>query len=395
MDSGERRQTCSRPLVDSFAGLIGDPVLRLRFLKAVAPAPAPRARNRRRAAAPAAALLAAAILSIWAARWATRASRPVPEHAARTAAVPAPQKPAAAAGPAAPAQAAPPVWLVDKAGDSEIYSNGLRIDTRFSTGTHARSYVVFPAEGEGRGSARTDPAGIVFHATESRQAPFEPGQNGVLKRIGQSLVEYVREKRAYHFLIDRFGRVYRVVAESDAANHAGFSVWSDGQWLYINLNESFLGVSFEAETRPGQAEASITPAQTRAAAMLVEMLRSRYGISPRNCVTHAQVSVNPSNRRVGYHVDWAAGFPFESLGLPNNYDQPLPALAAFGFEYDPSYMQWAGTRLWAGVVSGEAVLEKQAAKAGLPVSRFRDRLQKRYRERLAMIRRAGAGEESN
>jgi hypothetical protein len=391
MDSGERTQSCSRPLVDSFAGLIGDPVLRLKFLKAVAAVPSPPARHRRRAAALAALLLATATLSIWAAL----ALKSTPERAAVAAAAPVSQELPAVAGPAVPAQAVASVWLVDKAGDSEIYSNGLRIDTRFSTGNHTRSYVVFPAEGDGRGVARTDPAGIVFHATESRQAPFEPGQNGLLKRIGQSLVEYVRDERAYHFLIDRFGRVYRVVAESDAANHAGFSVWSDGKWLYINLNESFLGVSFEAETHPGQTEASITPAQTRAAAMLVEMLRSRYGISPRNCVTHAQVSVNPSNRRVGYHVDWASGFPFETLGLPNNYDQPLPALAAFGFEYDPSYMQWAGTRLWAGVVSGEAVLEKRAAKAGLPVSRFRDQLQKRYRERLAVIRRAGAGEESN
>ena len=39
-------------------------------------------------------------------------------------------------------------------------------------------------------------------------------------RLGESLLEYVRRGRAYHYLIDRFGRVYRVVAESDAANHA-------------------------------------------------------------------------------------------------------------------------------------------------------------------------------
>jgi len=297
----------------------------------------------------------------------------------------------------APAQAAPAVWLVDKPGDSEIYSNGLRIDNRFATSNHRRSYVVFPANGrEGSGGVpRTDPAGIVFHTTESRQAPFEAGQNRLLKRIGESLLEYVRGKRAYNFVIDRFGRVYRVVVESDAANHAGYSVWSDAKWLYINLNESFLGVSFEAETHPGQVEASITPAQMRAAAMLIETLRSRYGIPAGNCVTHAQVSVNPSNMRVGYHVDWASGFPFERLGLPNNYEQALPALAAFGFEYEPSFLRWAGTRMYAGVASAEQMLRKRAAEAGVPVARLRKQLQKTYRERLAAIRRSGAGEESN
>lgn len=141
----------------------------------------------------------------------------------------------------------------------------------------------------------------------------------MLQRIGESLIEYVQRKRAYHFLIDRFGRVYRVVAETDAANHAGFSVWADESSVYVNLNESFLGVSFEAETQPGQMQPSVSPAQVRAAAMLTEMLRSRYAIPAANCVTHAQVSVNPSNMRVGYHTDWASSFPFEELGLPDNY----------------------------------------------------------------------------
>ena len=34
----------------------------------------------------------------------------------------------------------------------------------------------------------------------------------------------------YNFLIDRFGRVYRVVQESDAANHAGNSIWAEPSW---------------------------------------------------------------------------------------------------------------------------------------------------------------------
>jgi hypothetical protein len=183
--------------------------------------------------------------------------------------------------------------------------------------------------------------GIVYHTTESLQAPFEPSQNTVLKRVSESVLEYVRRRRAYNFLIDRFGRVYRIVRESDAANHAGHSIWADDSSIYVNLNDSFLGVSFEAET----GSLRVNPAQVRAGAILTEMLRSRYRINPLNCVTHAQVSVNPSNYQIGYHTDWASSFPFERLGLPDNYARPLPSLTLFGFEYDSAFVDRVGPRL--------------------------------------------------
>jgi hypothetical protein len=242
--------------------------------------------------------------------------------------------PVPAAGPTSPAVApAPPseVWEVERTAASETYSNGLWIDDRYAVPNQPRAYLAFPASSANAPAVRrSDPAGIVFHTTESSQATFSPEDNGTLRRIGESLLDYVRRKRAYHFVIDRFGRVHRVVQESDAANHAGFSVWADQQWLYVNLNESFLGVSFEARTDP-RGGAGISPAQVRAGAMLVEMLRSRYRIPVANCVTHAQVSVNPSNMQAGYHTDWAFGFPFEQVGLPDNYARDLPSLWAFGF----------------------------------------------------------------
>jgi hypothetical protein len=192
---------------------------------------------------------------------------------------------------------------------------------------------------------RTQPVGIVYHTTESLQAPFEASQNDVLKRVSESLADYVQRRRAYNFLIDRFGRVYRVVREEDAANHAGHSIWADDSSIYINLNDSFLGISFEAETAALPGAERVNPAQVRAGAMLTEMLRCRYGIAARNCVTHAQVSVNPSNFRIGYHTDWAGSFPFQRLGLPDNYALPLPAVTLFGFTYDPAFVERAGDRL--------------------------------------------------
>lgn len=291
-------------------------------------------------------------------------------------------------------QTPPQVWQVEKSASSEVYSNGLRIDTRFAIQNHPRSYLAFPMDHpvQTEGVQRSEPAGIVFHTTESRQAPFEPDQNRVLKKLGESLLEYVRRERAYHFLIDRFGRVYRIVAETDAANHSGNSIWADDQWLYINLNQSFFGVSIEARTEPGQVEAEMSPAQLRATAMLTEMLRSRYHLAAANCVTHAQVSVNPANMQIGLHVDWASSFPFGQLGLPDNYQRALPALWASGFEYNPEYQHWGGSRIEAGIQLAEDRLNARAADARMPVPSYRRLLQKRYRQQLEAVRRANTEE---
>src|ERR1022692_932877 len=226
------------------AGNIGDPVLRLRFLRTAGP----RTSFVRR--------LAHGQLRHWI-FWAglllvllipflmkLAAGKPEPLHDA-------PMPPHRA--PAGEAQKTVPVWQVEQTGDSEVYSNGLRIDTRFTVANRPRLYTAFQRDGTSSVSRvrRSQPAGIVYHTTESCQAPFEAQDTPVLKRLGESLLEYVRRKRAYHYLIDRFGRVYRVVAESDTAYHAGYSVWADDEWFYVNLNEGFLGISFEAQTSPG------------------------------------------------------------------------------------------------------------------------------------------------
>jgi hypothetical protein len=356
---------------------ISDPVLRLKFLRAAAPALKLHAPPRkppvyRRIPPLGYVVVPVVLLSVAIVLMRTTSqARPVPY----------PKPPAAMVE-----KRAAEVWLVEQNGSSETYSNGLRIDNRFTVSNHPRSYLAFPLAG-GSAKPATMPVGIVFHTTESLQAPFEPQQNRVLKRIGESLVEYVRRRRAYNFLIDRFGRVYRIVRETDAANHAGYSVWADEHWFYVNLNESFLGVSFEAETEPGAAGNRMTEAQLRAAAMLVEMLRSRYRIAAANCVTHGQVSVNPSNMMAGYHIDWASGFPFESIGLRDNYSQPLPAIWAFGFEADAAFLRNAGPRLAASAAMAEQSLAETAHVAGLSLRSYRKMLRKQYKDRLAELRR--------
>jgi N-acetyl-anhydromuramyl-L-alanine amidase AmpD len=283
----------------------------------------------------------------------------------------------------------PDVWLVEQKGETEEYSNGLRVDTHWTVSNRPRSYPVFDVTNVNAGPAawKNAPVGIVLHTSESDQAPFESTQNGVLKHIAEGLLGYVQHKRAYNYVVDRFGRVHRVVSESDAANHAGYSVWADNRWLYLNLNDSFLGVSFEAQTNRGDQPAAITPAQVQAGALLIEMLRARYHLAAGNCVTHAQVSVNPSNMRIGYHTDWAANFPFQEVGLPDNYARPLPGLYLCGFEYDRAYLSSTGARLQNAIALSESRLGGGAAARHMPVENYRELLQKEYRKKLSALRR--------
>jgi hypothetical protein len=302
----------------------------------------------------------------------------------------------AVARPASYSPDSPPnVWQVEKGSNFEVYSNGLRIENEYTTANEPRSYLVFAREGgtEPAPGIRMVPAGIVYHTTESHQAPFEPGQTRKLKRIGQSLLDFVRQNRSYNFVIDRFGRVFRVVQESDAAYHAGKSVWADSRFFYLNLNHGFLGISFEAQSATVGEQNTVSPAQVYAARMLTEMLRSRYNIPATNCVTHAQVSVNPSNMCIGYHTDWNTNFPFAELGLSDNYAQPLPSLYAFGFGYDPSFLTGTGARYWKGLGLAESEVRHRATAQGMTPEQYRKGLQKRYHEMLRVLEKAGAPKE--
>ncbi|MGA3260522.1 MAG: peptidoglycan recognition family protein [Bryobacteraceae bacterium] len=375
-------RSIEQPSIELVARHIGDPVNRLRFLKAVAPPPTRGGRSGPWRAFFHYLLLAIVPLMLVAAFLVVRAAARAPAPEA--------WKPPAGLSWSVVSPALPEVWMVEKGSSEEVFSNGLHIDTRFAVSNHPRSYLALPLNGPagGRAVRRSVPAGIVFHTTESLQIPFEAQRNRALKRIGESLLQYVGRRCAYHYLIDRFGRVFRVVAEQDAANHAGYSVWVDDHWRYLNLNESFLGVSFEARTEEGQSDARLSPAQVRSAAMLTELLRGRYRIPVTNCVTHLQVSVNPDNMCVGYHTDWASGFPFEQVGLPDNYSLALPSVVAFGFVCDPAVREAAGPRLLRAIELAETAFEQRAAAAGMRLPAYRKTAQREYRTLLAYVKKA-------
>jgi hypothetical protein len=354
----------------------------------------------RAAAAVAIVLVAAGTLAL---TW--RRARPAPPattaapaaasdvHAATPAFPPPAPKPAAPmAETASSAEGAPApgeVWLVERGDGWEQYSNGLRIDTSNAVDHAPRSFRVFEPGLGLRDELFARPAGILFHTSESDVWPLEAGYNENLRDSSQRLLRYIRREKLYNYLVDRFGRAYRVVPDEQRANHAGFSIWEAEGRVYLNLNNSFLGICFESRWEGGRA-LPITAAQLAAGRALTDALRQRWGIGPEMCVTHGLTSVNPRKHYIGHHVDWARGFPFAAFGLPDHYRRPAPSVALFGFGYDGDFLKAVGEP-WEGVRSAEADLEQEAQRRGTSVEKVRRERQRLYDDWLAAQARDEAG----
>jgi hypothetical protein len=275
--------------------------------------------------------------------------------------------------------------MVESRAGEEWYSNGLRIDTSYETSNTPRKPVAIdretrkPKDSNGFG-------GIVFHSTESLMVPFDAARNPALRAASRALLQFVQRQRCYHYLIDRFGRVYRVVKEDDSAWHAGESIWGDGETLYLGLNDTFLGIALEAATKADiESGGGATPAQIDAARLLTALLRTKYEINPWNCVTHAQVSLNSSNFLIGVHTDFAANFPFAQVGLPDNYGRIYPSITDFGFNYNDVFLKSTGTRMLTGLALSEDKLRRDAASRGIPLERHRAHLQEQFRSTMVAL----------
>lgn len=270
------------------------------------------------------------------------------------------------------------IWLADKGPDWELYSNGLRIETAYAVVGKPRRYKVHDRELGPRPGTHSQPVGIVFHTSESDLWPLEEGFGRELRRSSIGLIKYVQREQAYNYLIDRFGRVYRIVDDQTRANHAGRGVWARNQDVYLDLNNAFIGVSFESRWQGGRT-LPITRAQLIAGRNLTHYLRQRFAIAPEMCVTHGLTSVNPSRQLIGYHLDWARGFPFEAFGLPNLYAYPTPSVALFGFRYDEDFLNKLGDP-WPGLHAAEQLLAEEARARSLSIEAVRRERQARYRQ---------------
>ena len=283
-----------------------------------------------------------------------------------------------------------PIWLVEETDEVETYSNRLQIITRYAVDNRPRKYMAFPKESVplSDNEVSTEVRGILYHASESDMLPFLPEKNRSLIKFSDSLRQYICRKKLYHYFIDRFGRVYRVVREEDAAFHAGNSVWADDSFLYLNLNHAFIGICFEGkgfkETGFKQEEMPkiiasdtflINEAQIKSGKELTDFLRCKYKIHVANCIPHGLASVSPRDRLIGYHLDLSHGFPFYRFGLRNQYMALLPSMIEFGFVYDSYFCEVLGSKVWPGVVRSEDQFNKQASLARMSREDYRKMLQ--------------------
>lgn len=277
------------------------------------------------------------------------------------------------------------IWLVRREGDEELWSNGLRIVTTFETESDPRSYFAFPRDGSPPVPMGPRPVGIVYHASESDMAPFGQAFNRDILSTTKDLLGWLSRRRIYHYVIDRFGQVYRLVADESVSVHAGISIWGDDRNYYLNLNDSFIGIAFESQWSRAEGDA-ITPAQIQAALNLTDLLRDRYAIADADCVPHGLVSVNAGKRLIGYHADWARSFPFAALGLSDKYLVPPPSVFAFGFGYDDDLVARLGGSLWPGVPVAERELARTASLRGITIGELRNELQRRYLQNLEVAK---------
>jgi hypothetical protein len=269
------------------------------------------------------------------------------------------------------------VWLADRGPGWELYSNGLRIETAYAVKGTPRDYRVHARDGELLPTRLSHPIGILFHTSESDLWPLEPGYEKEVRKGSEALLKFVKREQAYNYLIDRFGRVYRIVDDDSRANHAGHGVWARGDEVYLDLNSAFLGVSFESRWEGGRT-LPITRAQLIAGRNLTHYLRQRFAIAPEMCVTHGLASVAPKRGLIGYHLDWARGFPFKAFGLPDLYAQPLPSVALFGFNYDSEFLRVVGER-WPGLIAAETQLANEARERAVSLDQIRRERQTEYR----------------
>lgn len=287
------------------------------------------------------------------------------------------------------------IWLVERTPNFELYSNGLRVETRDVRSAPGRQYVTFDAGSYGMSKDSSRPVGIVFHTTESDILPLEPENNASLLRSSQSVLSYVRRRQLYHYLIDRFGRVYRIVPDTARANHAGHSVFEADGRIHLNLNHSFFGVSFETRFQP-DGPIPLTQAQLQSGRMLTDHLRSKYEIPAGMTTTHGLVSINPRSGKVGHHVDWARNFPFRRFGLSDGYAPRPASVRFFGFRYDADLLNAIG-RPWAGLEKAQAEFEARAASQRRSLDEIRlesYRLYEELAERQRTVARPAAGLES-
>lgn len=276
------------------------------------------------------------------------------------------------------------VFFYGSEGEYEKWSNGCKISTKYETNNHPRAYYTIPRNIETDGDQKSSEiAGIVYHTPESFMVDFIPDNNKAIQKSSRGLLEYVRDHKSYNYVITRIGDIYRIVRDDQTAYHAGESLWADDKNTYVLLNESFIGVCFEAKFEGASSlEDILTPAQIRFGKLLTDVLRTKYKIDDANCTTHGLVAVDPDKMLIARHHDWVRFFPFEQMGLSDKYKVLPPTMTDYGFTYDNDVMAKLGNYLWDGAkTAGEEFNRRAGGASGVP-----DDLRRKMRDRYVSQR---------
>jgi N-acetyl-anhydromuramyl-L-alanine amidase AmpD len=271
-------------------------------------------------------------------------------------------------------------FFVAKEDGYEKWSNGCVISTKYETDNHPRAYYTIPRGSETDGEQKSNKiVGIVYHTPESFMVDFVSDNNKAIQSSSRALIEFVQRRKSYNYMINRIGEIYRIVRDDQTANHAGESLWADGQNTYVLLNESFIGVCFESKFEGASSLNEIlTLSQIRSGRLLTDVLRTKYNIDDANCTTHGLVAVDPDKMLIARHHDWVRFFPFEAMGLSDKYKIQPPNMTDYGFTYDEDVMAKLGNKLWAGATTAGAEFNRRAEEAGVTADDLRRKFRDRY-----------------
>jgi hypothetical protein len=148
-------------------------------------------------------------------------------------------------------------WML--MGPWEVRGAGLDIHDAFSRRNHERPY-----------RTRTD--FIILHTTEG---PKE----GSLRKV--------RNNGEAHYLVDRAGRVYRIIDKNRVAYHAGRSMWNGR----TNLDRVSVGIEMV-----GYHHRPLTESQLKALRELLRQLQRIYGVPDERVLPHSMVAYGAPNR---------------------------------------------------------------------------------------------------
>ena len=285
------------------------------------------------------------------------------------------------------------IWKYESKDGYENWTNGCRILTEYETDNRPRAYYNIPRGVETDGDQFSNKiVGIIYHTPESGIVPFVPDNNETIQKRSRRLLETVRERKLYNYMIDRYGNIYRIVRDNQAADHAGYSIWADAKNTYVSLNDSFLGVCFESKFDGAETlDEILTPAQINAGRLLTDVLRTKYQIDDANCTTHGLVAVDHEKMLIARHHDWVRNFPFDAMGLSDKYKIHPPSMSDYGCTYDLNVLAKLGNRLWEGALKAEEEFNRRAEDARVSPDELRRKLQARYNSQCAKARSLRAG----